>query len=157
MGAGVSALFSTAYRKGGFSIYCALEVTALFALGLTPAVFVFTGKIAYLVPIQVVGAAWGFAHAHSLVIAVRVILPNVERPCRIGDNISTRGGLIPLTAPSGAIGTLAVWPVIVYTRGGRWIDLAWVLISIATYTTTLVLLFVDVWISTRRGGLRIAG
>jgi len=40
---GIAALFSTAYGNVGSSIYYALGVTALFALGLTPAVFLFTG------------------------------------------------------------------------------------------------------------------
>lgn len=40
---GVSALFSTAYGNVGSSIYYALGVTALFALGLTPVVFVISG------------------------------------------------------------------------------------------------------------------
>ena len=40
---GVSALFSTAYGNVGSSIYYALGVTALFALGLTPLVFVISG------------------------------------------------------------------------------------------------------------------
>lgn len=42
---GVAALFSTAYGNVGSSIYYALGVTALFALGLTPAVFVLAGLI----------------------------------------------------------------------------------------------------------------
>src|SRR5206468_6058447 len=40
---GTSALFSTAYGNVGSSIYYALGVTAVFALGLTPLVFVIAG------------------------------------------------------------------------------------------------------------------
>src|SRR6059058_4993151 len=40
---GTPALFSTAYGNVGSSIYYALGVTAVFALGLTPAVFVIAG------------------------------------------------------------------------------------------------------------------
>ena len=40
---GVNALFSTAYGNVGSSIYYALGVTAAFALGLTPLVFLIAG------------------------------------------------------------------------------------------------------------------
>src|SRR5207247_5953349 len=40
---GTSALFSTAYGNVGSSIYYALGVTAVFALGLTPLVFIIAG------------------------------------------------------------------------------------------------------------------
>ena len=42
---GVNALFATAYGNVGSSIYYALGVTAVFALGLTPLVFVVAGLI----------------------------------------------------------------------------------------------------------------
>src|SRR6059036_581602 len=42
---GTPALFSTAYGNVGSSIYYALGVTAVFALGLTPVVFVIAGII----------------------------------------------------------------------------------------------------------------
>src|SRR5256714_12651612 len=42
---GTPALFSTAYGNVGSSIYYALGVTALFALGLTPLVFLIAGLI----------------------------------------------------------------------------------------------------------------
>src|SRR6266487_1261126 len=42
---GTPALFSTAYGNVGSSIYYALGVTAAFALGLTPLVFVVAGVI----------------------------------------------------------------------------------------------------------------
>src|SRR5688572_758936 len=42
---GTPALFSTAYGNVGSSIYCALGVTAAFALGLTPLVFLIAGLI----------------------------------------------------------------------------------------------------------------
>jgi len=42
---GTPALFSTAYGNVGSSIYYALGVTAVFALGLTPVVFVIAGVI----------------------------------------------------------------------------------------------------------------
>ena len=40
---GTPALFATAYGNVGSSIYYALGVTAVYALGLTPAVFIIAG------------------------------------------------------------------------------------------------------------------
>ena len=42
---GTPALFATAYGNVGSSIYYALGVTAVFALGLTPLVFVIAGVV----------------------------------------------------------------------------------------------------------------
>ena len=42
---GTPALFATAYGNVGSSIYYALGVTAVYALGLTPAVFIIAGLI----------------------------------------------------------------------------------------------------------------
>src|SRR3954466_10777555 len=47
---GTPALFSTAYGNVGSSIYYALGVTAVFALGLTPVVFVIAGGIFAAIP-----------------------------------------------------------------------------------------------------------
>ena len=41
---GTPALFATAYGNVGSSIYCALGLTAVYALGLTPVVFVVAGR-----------------------------------------------------------------------------------------------------------------
>ncbi len=53
---GVGALFSTAYGNVGSSIYYALGVVAVAALGLTPAVFVITGAL-------FVCTAWSYSEA----------------------------------------------------------------------------------------------
>jgi APA family basic amino acid/polyamine antiporter len=53
---GVGALFSTAYGNVGSSIYYALGVVAVAALGLTPAVFVITGCL-------FVATAWSYSEA----------------------------------------------------------------------------------------------
>ena len=55
---GVGALFSTAYGNVGSSIYYALGVVAVAALGLTPAVFVITGAL-------FVCTAWSYSEATS--------------------------------------------------------------------------------------------
>jgi APA family basic amino acid/polyamine antiporter len=57
---GVPALFSTAYGNVGSSIYYALGVVALWALGVTPAVFLLTGLLFCT-------TAWSYAEATAMV------------------------------------------------------------------------------------------
>jgi len=57
---GVSALFSTAYGNVGSSIYYALGLVALYALGATPLVFALTGLL-------FVTTAWSYAEATAIV------------------------------------------------------------------------------------------
>ncbi len=57
---GVPALFSTAYGNVGSSIYYALGVVALYALGVTPAVFLLTGLLFCT-------TAWSYAEATAMV------------------------------------------------------------------------------------------
>ena len=57
---GVPALFSTAYGNVGSSIYYALGVVALYALGVTPAVFLITGLLFCT-------TAWSYAEATAMV------------------------------------------------------------------------------------------
>ncbi len=57
---GVPALFSTAYGNVGSSIYYALGVVAMWALGVTPAVFLLTGLLFCT-------TAWSYAEATAMV------------------------------------------------------------------------------------------
>ena len=57
---GVPALFSTAYGNVGSSIYYALGLVALWALGVTPLVFLLTGLL-------FVTTAWSYAEATAMV------------------------------------------------------------------------------------------
>ena len=62
---GVPALFSTAYGNVGSSIYYALGVVALYALGMTPVVFFLTGLL-------FATTAWSYAEASAM-------LPEADR------------------------------------------------------------------------------
>ena len=57
---GVPALFSTAYGNVGSSIYYALGLVALWALGVTPVVFLLTGLLFFT-------TAWSYAEATAMV------------------------------------------------------------------------------------------
>ena len=55
---GTPALFATAYGNVGSSIYYALGVTAAFALGLTPLVFVIAGSFVVVNLLVDLAYAW---------------------------------------------------------------------------------------------------
>ena len=88
---GTPALFSTAYGNVGSSIYYALGVTAVFALGLTPLVFVIAGLIFALtaatyaegtVRYPEAGGSSSFARRSPLVASSgRVFAPRVRACC----------------------------------------------------------------------------
>src|SRR5437899_5505118 len=60
---GVGALFSTAYGNVGSSIYYALGVVAIFALGLTPVVYLIAGLIFVMTAMTYAEAATNFPEA----------------------------------------------------------------------------------------------
>src|SRR5919202_2823476 len=60
---GVGALFSTAYGNVGSSIYYALGVVAIFALGLTPIVYLIAGLIFVMTAMTYTEAATNFPEA----------------------------------------------------------------------------------------------
>src|SRR5438093_3083677 len=60
---GVGALFSTAYGNVGSSIYYALGVVAVFALGLTPIVYLIAGLIFVMTAMTYTEAATNFPEA----------------------------------------------------------------------------------------------
>jgi len=60
---GVGALFSTAYGNVGSSIYYALGVVAVFALGLTPVVYLIAGVIFVMTALTYTEAATNFPEA----------------------------------------------------------------------------------------------
>ena len=61
---GAPALFATAYGNVGSSIYYALGVTAVFALGLTPVVFLIAGVI-FAATAATYGRRWTYARTRA--------------------------------------------------------------------------------------------
>jgi basic amino acid/polyamine antiporter, APA family len=80
------------------------------------------------------GALLSFTVAHISVIALRVKLPDQERPYRMPWNVRIRGASIPLTAVIGGIGTATVWIVVVVTHPeARLVGIPWMVFGMVGY------------------------
>jgi APA family basic amino acid/polyamine antiporter len=80
------------------------------------------------------GALLSFTVAHISVLALRVRQPDRERPYRLPWNVRVRGYAIPLTAVIGAIGTAAVWIVVVITHAeARVVGIPWMVLGMCGY------------------------
>jgi basic amino acid/polyamine antiporter, APA family len=80
------------------------------------------------------GALLSFTVAHISVIALRVKLPDQERPYRMPWNVRIRGSSIPLTAVIGGIGTATVWIVVVVTHPeARLVGIPWMVFGMVGY------------------------
>jgi APA family basic amino acid/polyamine antiporter len=68
------------------------------------------------------------------VLALRVRHPDRERPYRLPWNVPIRGFQIPLTAVLGAVGTFAVWVVVVITHPeARTVGIPWMVLGMCAY------------------------
>ncbi len=80
------------------------------------------------------GALLSFTIAHIAVIALRVKEADLARPYRLPWNVRIRGASIPLTAVIGAIGTAAVWVVVVVTHPeARYVGIPWMVLGMGGY------------------------
>jgi APA family basic amino acid/polyamine antiporter len=83
------------------------------------------------------GSMLSFAIAHASILALRMKMPEVERPFRLGLNIKFKGRDLPLTAILGLLGTAAIWVVVVIMQPySRWIGFAWMGIGALIYWYT---------------------
>ena len=83
------------------------------------------------------GSMLSFAIAHASILALRVKMPEAERPFRLGLNIKFNGHDLPLTAILGLLGTVLIWIVVVIMQPySRWIGFAWMGIGILIYWYT---------------------
>lgn len=98
------------------------------------AIIVLPGNLGDIADVYIFAAMLTFTLAHLSVIAMRIRVPNMERPFRLPLGINFRGQEIPVTAILGALGTFTVWGIIVVSRPfGRWAGLAWMLTGIGSY------------------------
>ena len=92
------------------------------------------GKITLLADLYAFGSMISFTAAHVSVIVLRYREPDLERPFRAPLNIRVRGVPIPATAVLGALGTSAVWLVIVwYQPQSRLVGFAWMAAGLVGY------------------------
>ncbi|MCX5996623.1 MAG: APC family permease [Chloroflexi bacterium] len=83
------------------------------------------------------GSMLSFAIAHASILALRVKMPEIERPFKLGLNIRFKGRDLPLTAILGLLGTILIWIVVVIMQPySRWIGFAWMGVGVFIYWYT---------------------
>jgi APA family basic amino acid/polyamine antiporter len=83
------------------------------------------------------GSMLSFALAHASIIALRIKMPNEERPFKLGWNLHIRSREIPITAILGLVGTTVIWLVVVVMQPySRWVGFAWMGLGIIIYWYT---------------------
>ncbi|MBN1375811.1 MAG: APC family permease [Dehalococcoidia bacterium] len=83
------------------------------------------------------GSMLSFALAHASILALRIKVPEKERPFRLSWNIRIKGKDLPVTAILGLLGTFAIWLVVVIMQPySRWVGFAWLAAGIVIYWYT---------------------
>jgi APA family basic amino acid/polyamine antiporter len=92
------------------------------------------GQTDFLGNLYSFGAMLSFTTAHVAVIALRYKQPDRHRPYRMPWNVRFRGGLLPVSAVLGAIGTFAAWASVVALHvEARTVGVAWMVAGMAGY------------------------
>lgn len=83
------------------------------------------------------GSMLSFAIAHASILALRIRMPEKERPFKLKWNIKVKGKDLPVTAMLGLIGTVAIWLVVVIMQPySRWVGLSWLVAGVIIYWYT---------------------
>ena len=100
------------------------------------AIIVLPGNLGDIADVYIFAAMLTFTLAHLSVIAMRIRVPDLERPFRLPLSVKIRGYELPITAILGGLGTFTVWAIIVVSRPfGRWAGLAWMITGIGLYVS----------------------
>src|SRR5436190_19711629 len=92
------------------------------------------GKTDFLGNLYSFGAMLSFTTAHAAVVALRYRRPDLERPYRMPWNVRFRGGLLPLSAVIGGLGTFAAWVSVVALHvEARTVGIAWMVVGMTGY------------------------
>src|SRR4051794_3898753 len=98
------------------------------------ALLLIPGQTDFLGNLYSFGAMLSFTTAHVSIVALRYKQPGVKRPYRVPWNVRFRGGLLPLAAVLGAIGTFAAWAsVVVLHTEARTVGVGWMVVGMAGY------------------------
>src|SRR3954454_8568685 len=107
---------------------------AIVVFGLIACVAILPGQAEFLGTIYAFGAMLSFTMAHVSVIALRIKLPDAERPWRGPGNVRFRGHDLPLFAIFGGLGTgIAFVVVTVLNLKTLVAGTIWLLLGLATY------------------------
>lgn len=74
------------------------------------------------------GSLLSFSFAHASIITLRLRMPELYRPFKLGLNIRISGKELPLTALLGLIATFSIWLIIIITQPSysRWVGFGWI-------------------------------
>jgi APA family basic amino acid/polyamine antiporter len=106
----------------------------LVVFGVLATLLLIPGKTDFLGNLYSFGAMLSFTTAHAAVVALRYTHPEIPRPYRVPWNVRFRGGLLPLGAVLGGIGTFAAWASVVALHvEARTVGIAWMTVGLAGY------------------------
>lgn len=107
---------------------------AVFAVGAAFVVLASRGNMDFLADLYNFGAMLAFLSAHLSLIVLRIKKPEMKRPFKAPLNIPFGKYSIPLTALIGALATLSVWFLVVFTKpAGRYLGFAWMTFGLFMY------------------------
>jgi len=107
---------------------------SIIMFGTVACLIIIPGSTTLLADLYAFGAMISFTTAHVSVIALRIKDPDRERPFKSPLSVTIRGHELPLLAMIGAVGTFAVWCVVVATHPeGRLIGFSWMAVGLITY------------------------
>jgi len=117
--------------------YISIIIFAGFAIFLQSPGFWVPDMYSNLGGLYAFGSMMAFALAHASILALRVKMPDAERPFRLGGNVKIKGHYLPVTAILGLIGTAAIWIVVVVMQPySRWVGFGWVAVGLVIYWYT---------------------
>jgi basic amino acid/polyamine antiporter, APA family len=107
---------------------------AIIVFGVVSAIALLPGETQLLATMYAFGAMLSFTVAHISVVALRYRQPDRERGWLPPLNVRLRGGLLPLTAVLGGLGTLSAWVVVMALNTRTLlIGASWMAVGIALY------------------------
>jgi len=111
--------------------YNALVIFAILSITI---VIASRGQLSFLADLYNFGAMLAFTSAHVSLLALRYKHPEMARPFKVPLNITFRGRSYPITAIIGALSTISVFCLVVFTKpDGRNLGFAWMIVGTAIY------------------------
>jgi len=114
--------------------YIAIIVFSLLAVMLQSPGFFVPDMYSNLGGLYAFGSMLSFAIAHASILALRVKMPDTERPFKLGLNLKIKGRELPWSAILGLLGTTAIWIVVILMQPySRWVGFAWIAVGVVLY------------------------